>query len=177
MKKTITIFGSARDPEGSDEYKFAYDLGKLLALEGYTICNGGYGGTMEASAMGASEAGGDTIGIICEIFHPIPNKYIKSYEMTKTLFERLQRLIELGDAYVVLKGGTGTLLEIAAVWELINKGLADSKPIVAVSPFWEPMINQFKQETAWEGKGDCTKHIDLAKTPQGVVALLKKNLL
>jgi predicted Rossmann-fold nucleotide-binding protein len=37
-----------------------------------------------------------------------------------TLFERIDKLIEIGDGFVVLQGGTGTLLELAAVWEYFN---------------------------------------------------------
>jgi uncharacterized protein (TIGR00725 family) len=172
MQKTVTIFGSSRVKEDSPEYIFAYELGKLLGKNGYRVCNGGYGGIMEASAKGAREEGSETIGVICEIFYPSPNKYIKKSIMTKVLFERLQKLIDYGDAYIVLKGGTGTLLEISAVWEMINKGMILTKPIIAVSPFWEPLIDQFKVEMAWEGNEDCTKHVRLAGAPEEVLETL-----
>ena len=66
-------------------------------------------------------------------------------------------MIQSGDGYVVLKGGTGTLVEIAMVWELVNKGLIPNKPIVAVSPFWDNVVNQFREESAWEGEGGLHK--------------------
>jgi hypothetical protein len=177
MQKTITIFGSSRVKENSSEYIFAYELGRLLAKNNYAICNGGYGGIMEASAKGAFELDGETIGIICELFYPLSNRYIKKSIMTPNLFERLQKLINYGDGYVVLKGGTGTLLEIAAVWELINKGLIPSKPIIATIPFWEFLINQFKVEMAWEGNEDCTKHVKLAGNPEEVLKILNEYFL
>jgi uncharacterized protein (TIGR00725 family) len=172
MKKIITIFGSSRDKENSPEYQFAYELGISLAKNGYSICNGGYGGSMEASARGALDAGGNTIGITVDLFNSKVNKYIREDIKAVTLFERIEKLIDTGDAFIVLKGGTGTLLEIAAVWELIHKNLIDEKPIIAISPFWEPMVNQFKVEMAWEGMGDCTKFIKLSGSLTEIINFL-----
>ena len=52
----VTVFGGSHVQEGGPEYASARDLGKLLAQAGYTVCNGGYGGVMEASARGAKDA-------------------------------------------------------------------------------------------------------------------------
>ena len=49
MNKTITIFGSAIPARDDAQYKFAYELGASLAQNGFNICNGGYGGIMEAA--------------------------------------------------------------------------------------------------------------------------------
>jgi uncharacterized protein (TIGR00725 family) len=172
MKKTVTIFGSSRDREDSPEYKFAYDLGKALAESGYSVCNGGYGGTMEATAKGALEMEGDTIGITVDLFGSRVNKYIRKNIQAGSLFERIEKLIETGDAFIALKGGTGTLLEIAAAWELMHKNLINEKPIIAVSPFWDPMVNQFSVEMAWEGMGDCTKFIKLSGSIPEIIDFL-----
>ena len=60
-EKIITVFGSSRTKKGGGPYKEAYQLGKLLAEAGFVVCNGGYGGLMDASARGAKEAGGKTV--------------------------------------------------------------------------------------------------------------------
>jgi uncharacterized protein (TIGR00725 family) len=65
---TITIFGTGRAKEGDSVYKLAYETGRLLAKAGFIIANGGYGGTMLAAAKGASEAGGEVIGVTCSAF-------------------------------------------------------------------------------------------------------------
>ena len=62
-EKIITIFGTGRAKPGDAAYALAYELGKLLVEAGFTIANGGYGGTMSAAARGAVEAGGKTIGV------------------------------------------------------------------------------------------------------------------
>ncbi len=169
MSKVITVFGSARVEENSTEWIFAYELGKLMAKSGFTLCNGGYYGTMEASAKGAVECGGKTIGVVSSIFSREPNKFIQKVINTGNLYERIDGLVVSGDGYVVLQGGTGTLVEIAMVWEMVNKGMMPNKPIIAVSPFWDSVVNQFKQELAWEGAGDCTKHVILAATPEEIL--------
>lgn len=176
MQKVITIFGSARIQENSDEWDFAYKLGKSLAQSGYVVCNGGYAGIMEATAKGAIEAGGKTIGVVSKIFTRKPNKYIQKVIITDNLYERIDNLIINGDAFIVLKGGTGTLVEIAMVWEMVNKGMIPNKPIIATSPFWDGVVNQFKEELAWEGEGDCTKHVKLALTINEIIEYLNSSL-
>ena len=173
----VTIFGSSRPTEDSAEYQLARALGKELAQAGLTVCNGGYAGTMEASARGSKEAGGATIGVTVDAFGKSANRWIDREIRLPTLTERLMKLVELGDAYVVLKGGTGTLLELAYVWEFINKGLLREKPIVIVGSFWRGVVHTLKEELIWEGLGDCTKLIAQVETPEACVSYLKQKLV
>ena len=109
--------------EYSTVYELAYSVGKLLAQAGFGIANGGYAGVMEASAAGAAKAGGLVTGVTCRAFKSaMANEYITKEIVTETLDQRIDTLIKAGDAFVVLPGGTGTLLELAKVWELKNKG-------------------------------------------------------
>jgi len=171
----ITIFGSSRPRPGEADYLLAQDLGARLAREGFTICNGGYRGTMEASARGAKEAGGRTIGITTGFFPgSTPNQWIDEDLNVPTLHDRLLKLIATGDGYVVLKGGTGTLLELAASWEYMNKGVIKQKPIVLVGFFWNGVVDTFKQELAWEGLEACTRFVSVVATPADCVSVLKK---
>lgn len=177
MKPIVTIFGSSRPLPESEEYRIAFDTGKLLAGAGFAVCNGGYAGTMEAAARGAREAGGETIGVTSTIFGRSANRWIEKEITTATLVERLLKLIELGQAYVILRGGTGTLLELAAVWEFVNKGMMEKKPIVVVGPFWERVVGTLKDELLWEGEGDCTTHVSQVNTPNECVQELKARLI
>ncbi len=98
---------------------------------------------MLACAKGAAQAKGRVIGVTCSAFKRSgANEYITEEIVTDCLGERLKKLVELGDGYVVLAGGTGTLLELAQVWELKNKGFADAdKPIIIVGRFWKGLID------------------------------------
>ena len=142
-EKIISIFGTAKARPGDSVYQLAQETGKLLAKTGFVIANGGYGGTMQAAAKAAIEAGGKTIGVTCSAFGGASaNEYISREIVTSSLDERLETLIKLGEGYVVLPGGTGTLLELAKVWELRNKGfLNQSKPIILVGEFWKPLVD------------------------------------
>jgi uncharacterized protein (TIGR00730 family) len=149
------------------------ELGRALAESGFTICNGGYGGTMEATARGAREAGGQTIGVTVSSFSGrAPNKWIQEVIECPTLLQRMTHLIERGDAYVILKGGTGTLLEFAAVWEFMNKGLMREKPIIVLGPFWNGVVDALKEELSAEGLGRCTKFVTSASTVGECVRLI-----
>jgi uncharacterized protein (TIGR00730 family) len=177
MNKVITIFGSSRPMEGDEEYQLAYEVGKQLSLAGFTVCNGGFGGIMEASARGAKEAGGKTIGVTFNIKGRAANSWIDENIHVPALIDRMMKLVELGDAYVVLKGGTGTLLELAAVWEFINKGLLAEKPIVIIGDFWNGVVETLREELLWEGVGDCTKFIHCASSPEECASFLKHQLV
>jgi len=167
--ETITIFGTGRAKQGDSAYDLAYETGKILAQAGFVIANGGYGGTMEAAAKGAAEAGGQIIGVTCSAFkRSIPNEYIKREIVTASLDERLDTLIKLGQVYVVLPGGTGTLLELAKVWEFKNKGfLQAEKSIILVGDFWKPLVDLIAMCDP-----DSSKYIKLATGPEQVVKLI-----
>ena len=145
---TVSVFGTSRAGQGQPLYEQAAALGKVLAESGFTVACGGYGGTMEAVSRGASHAGGKVIGVTCSAFgRKGPNKWVTNEIRTANLTERLSKLIELADAYIVLQGGTGTLLELAEVWELSNKGFAEAeKPIIMMGEFWRPLVELIKAD-------------------------------
>jgi uncharacterized protein (TIGR00725 family) len=138
----VTIFGSSTPDPASPPYQTAYELGRRIAVAGWVLCNGGYGGTMEAACKGAVEAGGQTIGVTCDAFgRPGANRFVRREVSAPSLLARLDKLVQLGDAFLALPGGTGTLLELALVWELLNKRLiARRAPLVLLGEFWAPLI-------------------------------------
>jgi len=184
--KVVTVFGSALPTEGSEAYAEAQRLGRLLAEAGYAVCNGGYAGLMEASARGARDAGGHTVGITCVIWPRPANAFIVEEIRTQTFLERLITLIERGDAYIVLPGGTGTLAELALVWEMMNKGslaktVGGRKPLVVMAPYWQPVIDCLKQE-ANLSNGDAERTaaameiVTMVETPEQAVDALRRTL-
>jgi len=130
----VSVFGANDPAEGDEAYQQARAAGRELARLGYAVANGGYAGTMEASFRGAKEAGGATIGVICTLWKSPANRYTDRVIKTRDLFERARTLVELGSAgYVVLPGATGTLVELALVWELTCKRLMARRPIVCLA--------------------------------------------
>jgi len=165
-KKTVTIFGTSRAMAGDPIYALALETGRLLARADFTVANGGYGGTMLAAAKGAAEAGGEVIGVTCSAFkNSTANKYVTREIVTGSLDERLDTLIKLGQGYVVLPGGTGTLLELAKVWELKNKGfLKTDKPIILLGGFWKPLVDLVATDDP-----DSSRYIKLTDEPEQVI--------
>ena len=183
--KTVTVFGSSLPAEGSAAYREVQCLGRLLAEAGYAVCNGGYGGLMEASARGAREANGHTIGITCALWPRPANPFIVEEVRTPSYPERLMTLIERGDAYIVLPGGTGTLAELSLCWEMMNKNtlsktVGGRRPLLVMAPYWQPVIDCLRQEGRL-ANGDpgwtapALEIVTLIQTPEQAVKELRKN--
>lgn len=144
-ERIITVFGSSRPHDGDADYVVARLLGAELARAGFAVCSGGYGGVMEAVSRGAKEAGGKTYGVTAEFFKPKANAWIDVEVCMKTWQERLFELIRLADGFVACKGGTGTLVELAVVWEMLNKSVIEGKPVAVFGDFWTPVLDRVRE--------------------------------
>jgi uncharacterized protein (TIGR00730 family) len=174
--KRITIFGSSQPTPGSAAYREARELGRLLAQAGFGVVNGGYSGTMQGVSQGATEAGGHATGVTCAVFdgeRPAGNPYLDETIHAPDLLARLRNLIELGDGYVVLHGGVGTLLELLLVWNLLVTGVMD-KPCILVGSTWQRVLEDLGRNTQ---VGD--RHLAMLQvvgTIQEAVALLQERI-
>jgi predicted Rossmann-fold nucleotide-binding protein len=105
---------------------------------------------MEAVSRGAKEAGGHVIGVTVEViarnFERVPNAYLDQEVRTAALLERIDKMVELGAAYVVLPGGAGTLAELGIVWNLALLGALHGKPLVVVGRGWQHVLRTMIQE-------------------------------
>lgn len=171
MSRIVTVFGTSKANADQPVYQTALMLGQRLAEAGFTLANGGYGGTMLAAAQGAQAAGGRVIGVTCRAFkRGRANAYVTEERPTETLSERLAALIAVGQAYVVLPGGTGTLLELADVWEHKNKGFADAdKPILLIGGFWLPLVEMMSEQDA-----RCRACVHIVNGADEAVGVLKE---
>ncbi len=178
--RKVVIFGSFRPKEGEPLYKEAYELGYRLGMMGAVVVNGGYGGVMEASSRGAREAGGHTIGITTKIFGiDEPNRWVAEERKCEGITDRIEKMITLGDSFVVMKGGTGTLSELALLWEYVNKKLVPKKNIVCYGDFWKPVISALSKESMIVTidephiKGaSCTELVKFAHSVDEAIAML-----
>ena len=162
-RKVITVFGSSRPEEGHADYAEARELGRALAIAGFDVCTGGYGGVMEAVSRGASESGGRVLAVTSSFFRSRPNRWVHEETRVATWQERLFELVRVGDGYVACKGGTGTLVELAVVWEMLNKRAMDYHPFVVLGDFWEPIVNRVREvergsNSRWSEASDTLVH-------------------
>jgi uncharacterized protein (TIGR00730 family) len=151
-RKTVTIFGSSLPKPGETEYEDAYLIGKLLAQNNLNVCTGGFQGIMDAVSKGASEVGTEAIGITVDLFNAEASKCLTKEIKCNTLFERIDKLIKQGDAFIILPGGTGTLVELSLVWESINKGLMNKKPLASYGLMWKNITDEMEKRIFTEGR-------------------------
>src|SRR6059036_3872321 len=98
------------------------------------------------ASRGAKEAGGKTYGVTAEFFTAAKlNSWVDTEVRVKTWEERLFELIRLADGFVACKGGTGTLVELAVVWEMLNKSVMHEKPIAVLGDFWQPVLDRVRE--------------------------------
>jgi uncharacterized protein (TIGR00730 family) len=179
-RKIVTVFGSSRPRAGDAQYAAAQVLGAELAGRGFVVCSGGYGGVMEAVSRGAKEAGGSTLGITANFFKARANEWVGNEIRVKTWQERLFELVKRGHGYVACRGGTGTLVELAVVWEMMNKGAMARRPLVVLSDFWGPVIERVREvelghKSPWGEQEETLIH--LAASPADAAEHLAARLM
>ncbi len=178
--KIITVFGSSHPRAGEPDYEQARLLGSRLAARGFQVCTGGYSGVMEAASRGAKEAGGRTLAVTAKFFRSGTNVWVDEEYAVDTWQERLFELIRLGHGFVACKGGTGTLAELAVVWEMLNKGVMSGKPFVALGDFWTPILERVREVELGRSsrRGEAASRlIHVVSTPEEAADLFARALL
>lgn len=149
---SVTFFGDSAISEDSKIYKDVWEASKTLAEHGYTIVNGGGPGVMKAATDGAEKGGGKTVAIYWQpklaSFFEGRNlaNVTDEYETASNYMTRTLGLIEKGDAYVVCKGGTGTISEFGMVWALAKLYYGCHKPVILFGEFWDPIIETIQNQ-------------------------------
>ena len=142
-ERNAVIFGSSGPDEGSPAYQEAYEVGKLLGELGFNVVNGGFIGTMEASSKGAKAGNTKAIGVVpADLTYAEPNKWLDEVIKTEDIVRRVDKMIELGDVFVVLKGSVGTMHELATAWNLMSIKVIDKKPIICLGEHWRPVVER-----------------------------------
>lgn len=156
--KKIAFFGDAAVLPESSYYQAAYHAAKKLAKMGYIIVNGGGPGIMDAATRGAESVEGETESVT---FYPehasgfegrylanITDKEIK----TKNYIERMFKLMERSDVFLIFQGGTGTISELGTAWVLAKLYYGHHKPFILVGSFWRPIIGAFHENMLIDAK-------------------------
>lgn len=142
----ICVYCSSSD-QVRDEFKQqATEFGKWLADKNHTLVYGGAtGGLMSAVAQGASDAGGDIVGIIpdCIIEKGRKSDLPTELFIVGDMAERKSMMKEYSDVFVVFPGGFGTLDEMFDTISSCMVGEHD-KPTILYNPdnFWMGLLLQ-----------------------------------
>ncbi len=129
-RPVLTIVGSA-GPLPEPLVALCEDLGHRAIGAGFRIATGGLDGVMEAASRGAHRSPayreGDVIGVLPGGCRAQANPWVDIVIPTDMGMARNFVLVALGDVVISVRGGSGTLSEIAAAWQL-------GREVVALEP-------------------------------------------
>ncbi|MBF0779739.1 MULTISPECIES: TIGR00730 family Rossman fold protein [unclassified Granulicatella] len=121
----ITVYCGANLGNRQDYTHHAIALGKWIAQHHQLIYGGGKVGLMGILADTVLENGGKVIGVIPEFLveRELAHEHLSEIHIVKNMHERKAKMISLGNAYIALPGGPGTLEEISEVisWSRIGQ--------------------------------------------------------
>lgn len=176
--KNIAFFGDANISETDETYIAAFDVAEALGNQGYVIVDGGGPGVMEAATTGAAKGGGKTISVT---FDPVnapgyEGKYVGNVTdteiVTTNYIERMFKLMEYGDLFIIFKGGSGTLSEFGTAWVLAKLYYGHHKPFILFGDFWVPIIDTIKTNMNIDAKEMSV--FEICRSVQDVLATIKK---
>ncbi len=154
----VTIFGSARVREDHWVYAAVRDMSAELARLGCTIITGGGPGLMQAAnegaALGAPEGQARSMGIRVDLpFEQEVNPFVAEAFEHRTFFSRLHHFVLVSDAFIVVPGGIGTVLELMLVWQLLQVRKLTDTPLVLVGPMWSELVAWHRKAMLRPGAG------------------------
>ena len=129
----ITVYLGANQASSDRLISATKELGAFIGKRGDTLVYGGSKmGMMGILADSVLASGGKVIGVEPRMF--VENEFqhsgITELIVTEDMPERKAKMIELGDAFIALPGGTGTLDEISEIMSLVSLDIIDSPCIV-----------------------------------------------
>jgi len=141
----VSVFGSARPQPEHWVYQEVKKLSAALGALGCDIVTGGGPGLMQAANEGAQEASKDhdvkNFGIRVELpFEQSVNPFVEQAFEHQTFFTRLHQFVLMSDAFVVVPGGIGTVLESMMIWQLLQVRQLHDTPLIFVGPMWRGLV-------------------------------------
>jgi len=144
----VSIFGSARAKPNERYYKLAVQTASELVKAGFAVITGGGGGIMQAANKGASEAGGQSIGLNIELpLEQIPNDYQNLSLHFRYFFVRKVMFLKYAHGFIVFPGGFGTMDEFFESLVLIQTLRQATFPVILMgSNYWDGLTNWMKEK-------------------------------
>ncbi|EDM79393.1 hypothetical protein PPSIR1_02531 [Plesiocystis pacifica SIR-1] len=119
-------------------------MGEALAARGLSLVyGGGHVGLMGVVADAALERGAEVVGVIPEFLEAreVGHRGLTQLHVVSGMHPRKAQMAALGDAFVALPGGMGTLEELFEMLTWAQVGL-HQKPIglLDVGGYWQPLV-------------------------------------
>jgi len=180
----VTIFGSARLKPGTLAYKSVKQLAAELTKMGCDIISGGGPGLMQAANEGVHSLQPNalkrSVGIRVELpFEQEVNPFVGQAYEHRTFFSRLHHFMIMSDAFVVVPGGIGTLLELSLAWQLLQVRKLYNTPLILVGKMW-PKLVEWGRESMLQKGNELASEIDFkiphcVNTTDECIVLIREN--
>jgi uncharacterized protein (TIGR00730 family) len=133
-RRKVTMFGSARTPKDSPEYRQALNFARHMAKNGFMIITGAGPGIMKAGNEGAGK--NNSFGINIKLpFEQAANEFISKdprFIDCRFFFTRKLMFIKETSAVAYFPGGFGTHDEAMETLTLVQTGKCDLIPLVFI---------------------------------------------
>ena len=121
-------------------------MARALADMDCNIITGGGPGMMQAANEGAAQASRGkldrSVGIRIDLpFEQDANPFVQSAFTHRTFFTRLHHFVLTSDAFIVVPGGIGTVLEAMMVWQLLQVRHVTNTPLIFVGKMWRELVD------------------------------------
>ena len=176
--KSLTIYCSASQIIDKKFLKIAKETAEIISnYKIRVVYGGGNVGLMGEIANTLVKLDKDIVGIIPKflISKEKLNSKLKNFRVVNNMTKRKELLFKLGDAFLILPGGTGTLEEVAEVlsWKILK---LHNKPIIFLNfqNYWSPLIKQFEKMIINEfGNKNLQNQYQVIKKPKELEKILK----
>ena len=176
--KSLTIYCSASQKIDKKYFKIAKETAEIISnYKIRVIYGGGNVGLMGEIANTLVNLNKDIVGIIPKflINKEKLNLKLKNLKVVDDMTKRKELLFKLGDAFLILPGGTGTLEEVTEVlsWKILK---LHNKPIIFLNleNFWSPLIKQFEKMIKNKfGNKNLQNQYQVIKKPKELEKILK----
>ena len=176
--KSLTIYCSASQKLDKKFHKLAKETAEIISnYQIKVIYGGGSVGLMGIIAKTLANLRSEIIGIIPKflIKKEKISFNISQLKVVSSISKRKKYLFKLGDAFLILPGGTGTLEEVIEVlsWKMLK---LHNKPIIFLNfdNYWSPLIKQFEKiiENKF-GNKNLQNQFQVIKNPKQLNKILK----
>lgn len=151
-QRAVTVYCGSSDRVPASYLALAEEVGRAIAARGWgVVFGGGSLGLMGRCADAALAAGGHVTGVITralaevEVAHP----GLVELHLVDSMHERKEIMSRLGDGFLVLPGGFGTLDEVmeAITWRQLG---IHHKPVVFLDhqAYWQPLFAFLRRASA-----------------------------
>ena len=150
----ITVFCGANNGRNEAYKENAIELGKWIADNNYTLVyGGGRVGLMGIIADTVLENNSEVIGIMPQFLvdREISHTGITEFIIVDDMSVRKEKLVNLGDVFVALPGGPGTLEEISQVISWVRVGKKDAPCILMNVNGYYDFLEQYFDKMVEEG--------------------------